>query len=61
MEETMSGMEAKLLAKLVAIEQVMYEVMTDEQRQEFATRVAWRMLEWDSEDILAGTIWEEIQ
>ncbi len=57
----MSGMEAKLLAKLVAIEQVMYEVMTDEQRQEFATRVAWRMLEWDSEDILAGTIWEEIQ
>jgi len=57
----MSGMEAKLLAKLVAIEQVMYEVMTDEQRQEFATRVAWRMLEWDSEDILAGTIWEEMQ
>ena len=57
----MSGMEARLLAKLSAIEQVMYEVMTDEQRQEFSTRVAWRMIEWDSEDILAGTIWEEVQ
>ncbi len=57
----MSGMEARLLAKLVAIEQVMFEVMTDEQRQEFATRVSWRMIEWDGENILDGTIWEDMQ
>lgn len=57
----MSGVEARLLAKLVAIEQVMFEMLTDDQREEFATRVAWRMIEWDGENILSGTIWEEMQ
>lgn len=56
----MSSMEARLMAKLVVIEQVMYEVLTEEQRKEFATRVSWRMLDWEEENILEGTIWEGV-
>lgn len=57
----MSVIEAKMLAKLVAIEQVVFEMLTDEQRKEFETLVAWRMIEWDGENILNGTIWENNQ
>lgn len=57
----MTSMEAKFLAKLTAIEQVMFEMFDDNQRQEFATRLAWRMIEWEGDDILCGTIWENME
>jgi hypothetical protein len=55
----MSGMELKLMTKLAAIDKVMYEVLSDEQRQEIATRVGWLMLECEDFDPTEGTIWEK--
>lgn len=51
-------MELKLLTKLAIIDQVMHEVLTDEQRQEISTRVAWLML-GEEMGLLQGTIWDE--
>jgi hypothetical protein len=56
----MSGMELKLMTKLAAIDKVMYEVLSDEQRQEIATRVGWLMLECEDLDPAEGTIWEGV-
>ncbi len=55
----MNEIEAKLMAKLVATEQVIFEMLDKEQQDEFSTRLAWRMIEWSNEDILLGTIWAD--